>query len=84
MLSKDLIIKEFFASLLKRPYEPAVNDVIIDNVVRLALTKRYQYHITEEEFVTIGDELVEAGYFKWNENGKLALDEGGLLYLSKK
>lgn len=78
----EQIKREYFISLLKRHNGPGVNDVVIPNVVRTGLKNKYQYHLINDEFNTIGDELVEAGYFRWNDNSQLALTSEGLKYLS--
>jgi hypothetical protein len=83
MASKEQIKKGFFMSLLKGPYEPAVNDIVIQGIVSKDLYKKYQYELAADEFNGIGDELVEAGYFQWNNNGQLALTTEGLDHLSR-
>lgn len=74
---------EIFISLRKRLQEPGIKDIVVEGVVRVGLTKKYQYHLTKEEFNSIGDELAEAGYFRWNDNGRLALTAEGLEHLSQ-
>lgn len=81
--TKDQIKKEFFLSVLKGPYEPAVNDVIVEGIVNKDLYKKFQCEITTDEFNDIGDELEAAGYCKWNDDGHLALTAEGLEYLLK-
>ncbi|MBT2560091.1 hypothetical protein J7E50_02500 [Pedobacter sp. ISL-68] len=73
----EQIKHEIFISLRKRIQEPGINDIVVEGVVRVGLTKKYQYHLTAEEFNTIGDELAEGGYFRWNDNGRLALTADG-------
>lgn len=82
MASKDQIKKGIFMSLLKGPYEPAVNDIVIHGIVSKDLYKKYQYELSADEFNEIGDELAEAGYFQWNNDGQLALTTEGLAHLS--
>ena len=83
MATKDQIKNEFFLSLLKRLHEPVVNDIVVVNLVRSSLTKKHQYHLAEDEFNMIGDELAEAGLFRWNDDGRLALTLEGLTYLKR-
>ena len=83
MATNDQIKYEIFVSLLKRHNGPAINDVVVEGVVRVGLNKKYQYHLTQDEFYNIGDKLVEAGCFKWNDDGRLALTPVGLDYLSR-
>lgn len=82
MGTKEQIKAEIFLSLRKRLHEPAVHDIVVINLVRSGLTKKYQYDLVEEEFNAIGDELAEAGYFRWNDDGRLALTAEGLRCLS--
>lgn len=83
MATKEQIKAEIFISLRKRLNEPAIHDIVVINLVRSGLTKKYQYHLTEEEFNTIGDELVDTDYFRWNDDGRLALTSVGLNHLSR-
>ena len=83
MASRDLIKKEFFLYLLKGPYEPSINDTVIQGIVSKDLYKKYQYELTTDEFNEIADELEEEGYFQWNDDGQLALTAKGLDHLSK-
>lgn len=81
MATKEQVKREIFLSLLKRLHAPALNDIVVINLVRSGLTKKFQYALTDEEFFAIGDELVEIGYFRWNDDGRLALSSEGLAYL---
>lgn len=83
MASKDQIKKGFFMSLLKGPYEPAIEDIVIHGIVRKDLYKKYQYELSADEFNEIGDELEAEGYFQWNHDGQLALTTAGLAHLYK-
>ena len=83
MASKEQIKKEFFMCLLKGHYEPAINDIVIKDIVSKDLYKKYQYELNTDDFNEIGDELEEKGYFKWNDDGHLALTIKGLDYLSR-
>jgi hypothetical protein len=83
MATIDQIKNEFFISMFKRVHGPVINDLVVAGIVRAALTKKYQYHLTTDEFNTIGDELTEAGLYRWNDNGHLALTEEGLEYLAR-
>ena len=83
MASKEQIKKEFFMSLLKGPYEPAVNDIVIQGIVSKDLYKKYRYELSADEFNEIGDELEREGYFQWNNDGQLALSLEGLDHLSR-
>jgi len=83
MATKDQIKNEIFASMLKRQHGPMTNDIVVINIVRVALNKKYQYYLDAEEFNIIGDELVEAGQFRWNDNGQLALTDIGVIHLGK-
>jgi hypothetical protein len=83
MANKDQIKAEIFISLRKRFHEPAIHDIVVINLMRSSITKKYQYHLTEDEFNTIGDELADAGYCRWNDDGRLALTAEGLAYLAK-
>ena len=83
MATRDQIKKEFFISLLKGPYEPAAEDIVVQAIITKDLYKKYQHDITADEFNEIGDELEEEGYFKWNVDGHLALTTEGLNHLSK-
>lgn len=81
--SKDQIKKEFFMTLLKGPYEPAVNDIVVEGIINKDLYKKYQCELTTDEFNEIGDEMEQEGYFKWDNDGHLALTPEGLAHLSK-
>lgn len=83
MASKEQIKREFFMCLLKGPYEPAINDIVIQGIVSKDLYKKYQYDLTTDDFNETGDELEEKGHFKWNDDGHLALTSEGLDYLLK-
>lgn len=69
-------------ALVKGPYEPAINDVIAEDIGNKGLYKKYQCDLNSDEFNKICDEL-EEGYFKWNNDGHLALTAEGLEYPSK-
>jgi predicted transcriptional regulator len=81
--SKDQIKKEFFISLLKGRYEPAINDIVVQRIISKDLFNKYRYELTTDEFNNIGDELEEQGYFQWNDDGRLALTSKGLDHLSQ-
>jgi len=81
MATIDQIKAEFFLSMFKRLHGPAINDIVVVGIVRALLNKKYQHHLTTDEFNTMGDELADAGYFRWNDNGQLALTPVGVKYL---
>jgi hypothetical protein len=70
-------------SLLKGPYEPAAGDTVIQGIVSNDLYEKYQHELSADEFNEIGDELVTAGYFQWNNDGQLALTTKGLDRLAR-
>lgn len=82
MATIDQIKKEFFISLLKGPFEPSIDEVIVEGIVNKGLYKKYQLELTSDEFNDIGDELEEEGYCTWNDNGHLALTAKGLIHLA--
>lgn len=83
MITKEQIKQEFFASLTKQSNGIAVNDVVLPAIIIKDLYKKYQYEITTDEFNAVGDELETAGYFRWNEDGHLALTAAGLNFIEK-
>jgi hypothetical protein len=81
MVTSEQLKKVFFAILLKQPHGIAIDDVVIPAIVIKDLYKKYQYDITVDEFDQIGDQLEAGGYFRWNEDGLLAITESGLNYI---
>lgn len=81
MITKEQIKREFFISLTKQSHGMAVNDIILPAIIIKDLYKKYQCEITIDEFNDIGDELEIEGYFRWNDDGFLAITLTGLEFI---
>jgi|GEM_PF-6674600 len=83
MVTASQIKKEIYTLIRKGPYEPALNDIVNEAALKSLLFSRYAYDLTDDEFNLIGDELADSGDFYWNNDGKLALNTGGIAYLNR-